>query len=158
MIKTTVSGSNEAFDALTKAINDFITDEFVTVGIHEEAGQHSEAGISNAQLGAVQEFGTDNGHIPPRPWLTPGVESGNKEYLKIITDAAEKQEPLSDALAKVAVVAEAKVKIYMTNLKTPPNAASTIKKKGSSNPLIDTGELRSSVTSKVTNIKPTEGL
>ncbi len=158
MIKTTVTGANEAIEAINKAINDFITDEFVTVGIHEEAGTHDETGINNAQLGAIQEFGTDNGRIPPRPWLVPGVNSGNEEYLKIITDAAEKQQPLSGALEQVGVVAASKVQIYMTELKTPPNAPSTIKKKGSSNPLIDTGELRSSVTYKVTNTKPTEGL
>lgn len=34
----------------------------------------------------------------------------------------------------------------ITNLRNPPNAPSTIRIKGSSNPLIDTGHMRSSVT------------
>ena len=198
MIKTTVTGANEAFAALTKAIEDFVTDEFVTIGIHEEAGNVESGDITMAQLGATHEFGADINHpggtsygfaskaaadrndvrflkkgkgfvelgvtgphqikIPARPWLSPGVQSGNDEYLKIITDAMEKQKPLSDALEKVGVVAAAKVQVYMTELKTPPNAPSTIKKKGSSNPLIDTGAMRQSVTYKVVNTKPTEGL
>lgn len=156
MINTRVTGAEAAFEALRKAIEDFVTDEFVTVGIHEEAGLHEGSDMTNAQVGAINEFGTE--HIPARPWLVPGVNSGNEEYLKIITEAVEKQEPLSEALEKVGVVAAAKVQVYMTQLRTPPNAASTIKKKGSSNPLIDTGALRQSVTYKVTNTRPTEGL
>ena len=38
---------------------------------------------------------------------------------------------------------------YLTDLKTPPLAESTIRRKGSSNPLIDTGQLRSSITWQV---------
>ena len=36
-------------------------------------------------------------------------------------------------------------------MKTPENAPSTIAKKGSSNPLIDTGEMRSKVSHEVKN-------
>ncbi len=50
------------------------------------------------------------------------------------------------------------VQTYMTELKTPPNSAYTIEQKGSSNPLIDTGALRASITWKITNEKPEEGL
>ncbi len=198
MIRTTVTGAEAAMLEIQKAIEEFTTNEFVTIGIHEEAGGHDSGDITNAQLGATLHFGADIDHpggtvygfaskaaadrnevrflksgkgyaelgvtgphkikIPPRPWLTPGVESGNDEYLKIITDAAEKQEPLSRALKRVGVVAEAKVKVYMTQLKSPPNALSTVKKKGSSNPLIDSGQLRASVTSKIVNREPDEGL
>lgn len=41
------------------------------------------------------------------------------------------------------------VQDYMTDLRDPPNTPITIAKKGSSNPLIDTGELRSKITYKV---------
>lgn len=41
------------------------------------------------------------------------------------------------------------IKDYMTKLKDPPNSPVTTKNKGSSNPLIDTGRLRSSITYKV---------
>jgi len=158
MIKTTVTGAGNAKDAIEKALKEFMTDKYVTVGIHEDAGQHEDDGITNAQLGAVMEFGTDNGNIPARPWLRPGVESGNEEYLNIITDAMENNQPLEQALEIVGVVAVAKVQQYMIDLKSPANAPQTIARKGSSNPLIDTGSLKSSVTHKVTSEKPTEGI
>jgi len=43
------------------------------------------------------------------------------------------------------------VKQQITDLRSPPNAQSTIERKGSSNPLIDTGLMRQTVTYKVTD-------
>jgi hypothetical protein len=65
---------------------------------------------------------------------------------------------MDQILESVGVVASSAVKVYMTELKTPPNAASTIRKKGSSNPLIDTGAMRQSVTHQVAIGPASEGL
>lgn len=158
MIKTTVTGAGSAKDAIEKALKDFMTDKFVTVGIHEDVGMHDGEDITNAQLGAVMEFGTDDGNIPARPWLSPGVSSGNADYVSLIADGLEDETPMLQILNQIGVVAVGKVQQYMVELRTPPNAPSTIAKKGSSNPLIDSGALRQSVTYKVTDSKPTEGL
>ena len=158
MIKTTVTDVQKAKDEIRKALESFATDKVVTVGIHEDAGVHSDAGMSNAELGAILHFGTNNGNIPPRPWLDAGVASGNAEYAGIIQDGVESGESLEQVLNTVGVVAVGKVQVYMTELKTPPNALSTIKMKGSANPLIDTGELRGSVTYKVQKTTLEEGL
>ena len=152
MINVTVHGIQQAQEALKKQIEKVMSDKTVLVGIHDSAGEH-EGGISNAQLGAVLHFGND--HIPARPWLDVGVQQGNKEYSEIIEDNAD---DLDRAMEQIGVVAVGRVQEYMNELKTPPNAASTIKKKGSSNPLIDTGNLKQSVTYSTTNIKPEEGL
>ncbi|WP_252715295.1 hypothetical protein [Acinetobacter junii] len=45
--------------------------------------------------------------------------------------------------------AAADVQMYMVNGKFAPLKAKTIKRKGSSKPLIDTGQLRQSITYKV---------
>ena len=196
--KITIHNVQGAKDAIRKALDEFMTNKVVTVGIHEDAGEHESDDITNAALGAVHEFGADINHpggtsygfaskaaadrnevrflktgkgyaelgvtkaheinIPARPWLNPGVNSGNLEYVRIIEKAAASGEPLDMALNKIGVVAVGLVQKYMTELRTPPNAASTIKKKGSSNPLIDSGALRQSVTYKITTSKPTEGL
>lgn len=114
-----------------------------------------KSGAGYAELGVT---GPHQINIPARPWLNPGVASGNKQYISIIErELADGGTPES-ALNKVGVVAVGKVQKYMTDLKTLPNAQSTIKKKGSSNPLIDSGALRASVSFKLTSEKPTEGL
>ena len=158
MIKSnvTLDGFQQARDAVQQALREVMSDSFVLVGIHEDKSQRSGGEINNATLGAVHEFGTNN--IPARPWLNPGVASGNAEYLNIIERVLSDGEQLDVALERIGVVAVGKVQKYMRDLRTPPNAPSTIKRKGSSNPLIDTGVLRQSVTYKVTRGKPTEGL
>ncbi len=107
------------------------------------------------------ELGVTEAHkinIPARPWLSPGVASGNAHYVKIIERELANGGSADSALEKVGVVAVGKVQKYMTDLKSPPNAPSTIKKKGSSNPLIDSGAMRQSVTFNVSASKNSEGL
>ena len=107
------------------------------------------------------ELGVTGPHkitIPARPWLAPGVQSGTIEYLREIEKGVKKGDNLDMVLERVGIVATGKVQQYMTDLRTPPNAPSTIAKKGSSNPLIDSGMMRQSVTYSVSPIKPSEGL
>lgn len=198
VIKTSVTGVQSTIDQSRRELEELTADNYVTIGIHEDAGNHESDDITNASLGAVHEFGAEINHpggtsygfaskaaanrnevrflksgtgyvelgvtgphtvnIPARPWLNPGVNAGNEEYLKIIERALSNGETLSTALERVGVVAVGMVQKYITELRTPPNAPSTIKAKGSSNPLIDSGALRQSVTYKVTSTKPTEGL
>lgn len=139
--------------------------QFVTVGIHEDAGSHPDAGISNAQLGALLNYGNETNTmygnpapIPPRPWLVPGVESGTQDIVDTIADGIEQGLPMSQVLEQVGAFVEGAVQQYMTDLKEPPNSPVTVERKGSSNPLIDTGALRASVTYKVTSEKPEEGI
>lgn len=151
MIKVTVHNIQEAQHAIKKHIEKMMTGKSVLVGIHEGAGSHGS--ITNAQLGAVLHFGNDR--IPARPWLDVGVQSGNADYMRIIADNPN---DLDNALEIVGAVAVGKVQEFMTNLSTPANAPSTIAKKGSSSPLIDTGNLRQSVTYSVTKNKVDEGI
>lgn len=112
-------------------------------------------GAGYMELGVTQPHDIN---IPARPWLEPGVASATPEVLLTIQDGMEAGHSMDQILEAVGVVAAGKVKVYMTDLKTPPNAASTIRKKGSSNPLIDTGAMRQSVTHKVSIGPASEGL
>lgn len=137
----------------------------VTVGIHEDAGNHPDSSMTNAQLGALLNYGNPDNKlygnpapIPPRPWLVPGVESGKQDIVDTIAHGITNDLPLEQVLEQVGAFAAGAVQQYMTDLRTPPNSAYTIAQKGSSNPLIDTGALRASVTYKVSNEKPDEGI
>lgn len=112
-------------------------------------------GAGYMELGVTQAHTID---IPARPWLEPGVASATQDVIEAIQDGMESGKSMDQILDTVGVVAAAKVKVYMTELRAPPNAASTIRKKGSSNPLIDTGAMRQSVTHQVSSEKVTEGL
>lgn len=153
MINVTVTGLQQAKDALKKEIDKMVSDKTVLVGIHEDAGMTDDGDLSMAQLGAVLHFGTQT--IPPRPWLDTGVDSGTKDYLEVIQNHSD---DLDNALEIIGQIAVGRVQQYMTELNEPANAPSTIERKGSSNPLIDTGAMRQSVTYKISQGRPEEGL
>ncbi len=153
----TAPNTNELISLMRNEIKEALgdMDKFVTVGIHEDKNARGE-GLSNAQIGAINHFG--GGNIPARPWLDVGVEKGSRKYIQIIETAVKSNESLDMALERVGVVAAGEVQLYIRQLQDPPNAESTIKKKKSANPLIDTGQMRQSVSYKVTPVKPSEGI
>lgn len=98
----------------------------------------------------IKEHGSPAYRVPPRPFLEPGiekhldlVESGMKAALQDVLDGGDgrvQRERLGATMA-------AKVQAYFQEDNGwPPNAPSTIKKKGSAQPLVDTGALRQSIT------------
>jgi hypothetical protein len=99
--------------------------------------------ITLAQLGLIQEYGTPR--IPPRPFLGPAIEN-NREQLSALQRLLLQQILRGEmtpklALAKLGALAQGLVQQQIRATLTPPNAPSTIKRKGSSHPLIDTGQM-----------------
>lgn len=102
-------------------------------------------GMQVAQVARFNEFGTSK--IPMRPFFRNAINKNTKKWF------ASLQQLLAidngKALDKVGEIARGDVVQSITTFNTPPNAKSTIKAKKSSNPLIDTGLMRRSVTYKV---------
>lgn len=141
---------------LNRELKKFRGNQFVTVGIHQDAGMVEDGSMTQAQNGALQNYGNDK--IPARPWLIPGVESATRDIVEVIANSLKDGMTPDQTLNQIGAIATGATQQYITDLKTPPNAPSTIEKKGSSNPLIDTGSMRSSVTWKISSDKPTEGI
>lgn len=156
MISINVPNFDKVRDELNKALSKLKTDDFVTVGVHESDNARVGDTMTNARLGAIQHYGNDR--IPARPWLDTGVASVTPDIVDTITDGIEDGLGMDQILNRVGVVTVAGVQNYMDELDTPANAPSTVAKKGDDNPLIDTGELKQSVTYGITSSKPSEGL
>lgn len=153
-----ITGLQRTQRALRRQIDKLRTPYFALVGIHQSAGVEPKTdGMTVATLGAIQHFG-DGKKIPARPWLDKGAESGTKEYLDTVREGIVENLDARRIMARVGNEAEGAIKQYITDLKDPPNSPVTIAKKGSSNPLIDTGNMRASVTSIVERKRPNEGL
>lgn len=120
-----------------------------------------KAGAGHIVLGVTKPHDIN---IPSRAFLQPGFESGVAEYTEIMADGIKEttesggKKDLMGALKKIGVVAVGKVQQFMTDLKAPANKPATVKRKGSANPLIDTGLMRGSINFKVQQQKPEEGL
>lgn len=136
-----------------KGLSQLSKDRRVLVGIQKGEGFHSgKLGKGSkqpllAEVGVWNHFGTSR--IPPRPFLDVGVESVFPSLSSIVRSGIKNGEESKLIMERLGAKAVGGVKSYMTALKDPPNATSTIKRKGSSNPLIDTGELRRAITYKV---------
>lgn len=90
----------------------------------------------NAEKALYNHFGTDT--IPPRPFL-----KFDQDKARDLVRLAYASEGNTASLIKVGLTSM--VQDNIVNLRRPENAESTIKQKGSSNPLIDTGAMRQAV-------------
>lgn len=104
----------------------------------------------NAKKAALNEFGTEK--IPSRPFMRTAVNRYGKSWGN---KAAKSMKAIIQGMGTDQVTEligmQMKADISKTLINGPwtPNAAATIAKKGSSRPLVDTGELRSAITYKV---------
>lgn len=121
-----------------------MTDMEIQVGF--QGDQKYEDGTSIAQVAAINEFGASD--IPERPFMRQSFENHEGE-LQAACDAAQRLVSsggsAEQALQQIGVVAKGLVQDEIVNGGFAPNAESTIKKKGSEQPLIDTGTMRQSV-------------
>jgi hypothetical protein len=118
----------------------------VLIGV--PAGKAEPEGTSMALVAAATEFGTPT--APERPFLRPGVRGSLPLVRQVarhdLPAVAEGRMQVEATLDRMGHAAEGEVKRYMTGPNFAPNAPSTVKRKGSSQPTIDSGALRQGVT------------
>lgn len=113
-------------------------------------------GVSVVDVATWNEFGVIvNGkvHIPERPFLRGTIDKKHRQITQfaqteILGVAAGKKSP-DDAYERVGLFTVSAVQERIADGIPPVNADSTIERKGSDKPLIDTGQLRSSITHEV---------
>ena len=124
----------------------------VEIGIFGDSGSSSE-GVSYVLIATVHEFGAAVKNIPERSFIRSTFDEKSddwsnfikKRISKVLSGAMPARQLYEMLGAKIASDIQTKIK----TLQDPPNAASTVKQKGSSNPLIDTGGMRMRVTHRV---------
>lgn len=133
----------------------------VRVGILGSTTARNSGELNNAEIGYKNEMGVQVGHprIPKRSFIVMPLSmffgKKIKEKRSLASGQFEKAIQSADAekfMQKVGFVAEEVIQeAFSTNGfgQWKPNAKLTIEKKKSDSPLIDTGQLRRSITSKV---------
>jgi len=135
----------------------------VKVGVTEDVGSQAvDGGATLAQIAAwnelgvpISENGGDKWFIPPRPFIR-GFVDGKRELIQKTLDrlgqmVADGKLKAEEAMARLGEFGQSGVKSYIRSGVFTPNASSTIARKGSSKPLIDTGTLRNSIRYQVIN-------
>ena len=113
-------------------------------------------GKSLAMVALVNEFGIG---VPERPFMRRTVQMimNDPAFMKLFTSLVDptpgdRFRLLPWAWFRIGLYGQSMMQKSITDLKTPPNAPSTIARKGSSDPLIDTGHMRQSVTWRITPV------
>jgi hypothetical protein len=97
-----------------------------------------------AQRAAWNELGTDT--IPERPFVRPTIDGKQQRYLEMMEQGLERVALEGGSRSTALVPAANAIRSDLINaiitLRTPENAPSTVDKKGTDNPLVDTGEMQ----------------
>lgn len=113
-------------------------------------------GLSNATIGMEHEFGVVSKNIPARSFLRMPLNTHGQELMsvlkgKMVKKSFEKNN-IKHIFELIGIKAEAIVQDAFSTAgfgQWASNSELTIKLKGSDTPLIDTGELRKSIHSRV---------
>ena len=102
-------------------------------------------GTPVAAVAAWNEFGTKT--IPERPFFRNALAESERGVSNILAKGIDTKKMVVDErlAGRVGAYVAGQVMESITALKGPPNASETVRRKGSTNPLIDTGMMRASV-------------
>lgn len=152
-----VEFKDEVWRRMLRSIEAASSNATVEVGILAEAGEH-DGGISMIELAAIHEFGSPAAGIPQRSFIRATAERTTGELAtmcgKLVTEFVQGTMPIERQLGKLGAwftgqIRQTIKKRLTTGPEAQANAESTVRAKGSSLPLVDTGRLLGSLTWKV---------
>lgn len=160
-----LTDTDHGYDALLERVRRAAEGCDLTVGIHEAEGaeekegadSEEEQGLSLVDVASFHEFGLG---VPRRSFIADWADesrASHEEQLRKIAQAvvSGKVESLEQGLSRLGSLWAAEVQKRIADGIEPELAESTIKRKGSSKPLINTGQLRSAIRPYL-NGKPIE--
>lgn len=144
----TVKGGEKANKAMAELARKLGKPMSLRVGFLEKATYPD--GTPVGMIAAINEFGAPSRNQPPRPFFRNMIAAKQNEWPAAIAgvfkasnyDAAKTFDIVGAAIA-------GQLRQSITDLMSPPLAASTIRRKGFDKPLIDTGHMLKSVDHEV---------
>lgn len=141
-----------------------LTSQEVLVGIPFTTAGRTDTPVNNAELGYIHETGSPAANIPPRPFLVPGVESAQDQFVPHLRAAGwaalgGNTATVERDFERAGTVAASAVKRKITEGPHALLAPKTLAKRRAKGrtgemPLIDTGQLRRAVTHVVRKKRP----
>lgn len=123
---------------------------FVEVGVISPK-KHTGSDLTVAEVAVFNEFGTEN--IPERSFMRSTLKEEKQPIIGLskglLKDIVKGKKDTKTGLGLIGEFTADAIKLKIVDIKTPPNAPGTIKRKGSSNPLVDTSQLKNSITYEV---------
>lgn len=141
---------------ILEAMHD-LTEKEVLVGIPHGEARTDADGLTNAQIGYIQETGSPANNLPARPFLAKGIEDVQPKIADYLTKAVDQAiagnlQGVERYYNMAGMTAQNSVKRRINNgegfepLSPRTIAIRQAKGKTRIKPLIDTGQLRNSIT------------
>jgi len=120
---------------------------------NDETSREDSGEITNAELGIIHEWGAPEKGIPERSFMRSTMSEERENLGRLsktqIALCLEGNTSPHDVFATIGVYLQGKIVEKITDGEFEPNNENTVKRKGSSKPLIDTGQLRGAITYEV---------
>jgi hypothetical protein len=121
----------------------------VTAGVQGQgdATPQDGDGANLLEIAATNEFGSDDGRVPSRPWLRTSLDRHRAKWSRgaaRVPAAMTAGGTGEQELRQLGVVMAGDVRETLLDGPWEPNAPMTIERKGSDQPLVDTGRLAQS--------------
>ncbi len=120
--------------------------------IGPNASKAEGPGVTVGDVATWAELGLGQ---PMRSWLRAYFEENESKIMDRVSkemQAVIKGRSQKKALKRIGVFFVGQIQERISDKIPPPNAPSTIAAKGSSTPLINTGQFRTSITSRIRNV------
>lgn len=145
-----ITDTDPGFHALLSSLSTLRRSK-LEVGVLPSAGRNSE-GVDLVDVAVWNEFGTR--HIPARPFMRIAADRNESIwncYAEQCIDAAlQNGVDINHTFSVLGEQIKRDVQLVFGSGEITPNKPATIRRKGSSVPLIDHGDLRRSIDYKVT--------
>lgn len=154
IITSTVTRDNGLLDRIRSTARNFTSKVevgYLNGAMHKPSITSKAARpIALSELAAIHELGLG---VPKRPFIEPSLKANRKKYLayagRQITPIIRRRQSLNNTWQTIGTMAVADIQKYMLTATFTPLSPVTIARKGSSKPLIDTGQMRQSITYRV---------
>lgn len=158
MAKSKVIDKDLGYATWLKQMQALSNKPFAKIGILGD-GETDDEGTTVLEYGAANEFGASGAgknrdvEIPERSYIRSTVDERKRRIFgkafNLQRDIFLGKMSMSKALGIMGSLIQGNIIQKIVSLRSPANAPSTIKQKGSSNPLIKDGRLRQSISYEV---------
>lgn len=135
------------FDKLRKTIEELSKHQAKT-GWPENPTYEDKYKTKFADVAEYNEFGTTK--IPARPFMRTAIAQNEQKWKQVFAEGVRKcvngGDPPTLALLDAASTAAGDIALVLRDFTTPPNAPSTIERKGKDDPLMESGLLFQNIT------------
>lgn len=150
MAKSKVIDKDLGYAKWLQQMKDIADKPFTKIGVLG-AGESDEDGVTVVEYASHNEFGTKT--APERSFIRSTIDERKRRIFgkafNLQRDIFEGRISVQKALGIMGTLIKGNIVQKIADLRSPANADSTIKAKGSSNPLVDSGRLRQSIDYEV---------